>query len=201
MEIGAPLFIGFRVKTVPRADDLDLLGSTIVKHEAAEICSLSECLCKAPPGWEKRWDFNDACCYNSEAEALATIPPGDENKYQLFAYRMLPIEFGKTERRMLALPDEFGLKPLRPIAPELDLDDYQSVGYDIAGGPLSALWGFNHSPLSCNGMSSEVPVNRFWLIDDLESALRVADDFARTEPEPGPYYVYEVLRKKSDRWC
>jgi len=163
-----------------------------------EICNVSECIAKAPPDWESRWDFNDACCYNSESEALATVPASDDGKYELFAYRMFPFEFVKVRRRTLDLPDAFDLD-MCPVVPELDLSGFRVIGYDVAGAPIGHL-GFNCSPLSCNGMCGQFPVNRFCLIEDLETAFSVADEFGRIEPEPGPFYLYQVLRKRSDRW-
>ena len=104
----------------------------------------------------------------------------------------------------MTLPQDFDVG-IRQVTAEVNLDEYISIGYDIAGGPLpspeyGSMLGFSCSPLSCNAMSDEHAVNRFWLIDELERAIQVAKEFGRTEPEPGPYYVYEVLRKRSPRW-
>jgi hypothetical protein len=183
---------------------LEFLRGSIVKHEEPEICSVSEHISSAPPGWDSRWDFNDASCYNSEAEALATVPQDQADAYDLFAYRILPVKFDTTGRQPIMLPEAMN-SGIGGIAPEPDLSDYVSVGYDIAGGPLPTtdyplVLGFSCSPLSCNAMSSEHAVNRFWLIDDFEQAIAVAEEFGRTEPEPGPYFVYQVLRKRSSRW-
>lgn len=197
MDITPPLFIGFRVKTVPPAGDL--LNGNVAGLKTGEICSISECLTKAPPNWEQRWDFNRASCYNSEAVALATVPADEADHYALFAYRMFFIEFGKDNYKPLPLPDALN-SGLEEIAPEPDLSAYCSIGYDIAGGPVGNWIGFSCSPLSCNCMSSQYPVNRFWLVDDLARAVRVAEDFGRIEPEPGPFYLYEVLRKRSSGW-
>jgi hypothetical protein len=44
-------------------------------------------------------------------------------------------------------------------------------------------------------MAAEVPVNQYCLIDTLEEAIAAAVRFSKEEPEPGPYYVVEVLRE------
>ena len=45
---------------------------------------------------------------------------------------------------------------------------------------------------SCNYMAEEYPVNRFCLVDDLDTALAMVHDFATGNCEPGPYCVVEV---------
>jgi len=42
-------------------------------------------------------------------------------------------------------------------------------------------------------MALEVAVNRHCLVDSLEVAQELARRFSVEEPEPGPYYVVEVL--------
>jgi len=53
--------------------------------------------------------------------------------------------------------------------------------------------GFGCSPLTCNSMAENIPVNEFCLLDVLESALATAQRFEIEKPEPGPYFVIEVL--------
>ena len=59
--------------------------------------------------------------------------------------------------------------------------------FDGPGSP-----SFFCSPLSCNGMAAAYPVNRSCLVDDLETAVTMARDFATGNCEPGPYCVVEV---------
>ena len=54
---------------------------------------------------------------------------------------------------------------------------------------------FECSPLSCNGLATEVPVNRACLLDSLEEAVALARRCAREQPEPGSYFVVEVWRE------
>ncbi len=53
--------------------------------------------------------------------------------------------------------------------------------------------GFEHSPLSCNAMAAEYPVNTHCLLDDLGAAVAAAERFSIEQPEPGMYCVAEVL--------
>ena len=47
--------------------------------------------------------------------------------------------------------------------------------------------------MSCNSMASEFTVNRHCLLATLEDALGAAARFSTEPPEPGDYYVAEVL--------
>jgi hypothetical protein len=86
-----------------------------------------------------------------------------------------------------------GYFPKRTTVPAEPIPgSFVSLGFDVANKTYSPF--FECSPLSCNGMAEEVPVNRSCLIETLEDAIAFAERCAREEPEPGPYYVLEVLR-------
>lgn len=206
--VPSPVLIGCRAKRVG-TDVVTWLqqfgGFTL---DVVEICSLGDCIAEPPDGWEERWDFNQACCYNSEREALSTLRPDDDpTLYDLFAYWQFPLEFLRDDKvRQIDLLAELDAG-VHPIAPDLDLNLYESIGYDVAGGyrmyidqTLTRMLGFSCSPLSCNGLAAEFRVNRLCLLPDLHEAVEFARHCARTEPEPGPFYLYEVLRKRSSRW-
>lgn len=147
-----------------------------------EICSISDCVNSSPPGWIDHWLHNEWGFFNTEMDAKLVVPPGSA-EYSVFAYRMLPVRFvhGRAERLKI------GELVVEPIAA-----NFVSLGFDVVNKVYSAF--FECSPLSCNFLANEVAVNDFCLIDDFERAVSLADRFSREEPEPGPYYVLEVLR-------
>ena len=160
------------------------------------ICSVSHCIGKPPPKWMERWTHNQFGFFNTRADALAVVNselvpsevvPSDGDKVQLFAYRLLPLRFVKGDSERFGI-GELSVEPLGP--------NPISLGFDVVSRSVSDF--FECSPLSCNGMAAEVPVNRDCLIDHLSQALETATQFSRTEPEPGPYYVIEVLRDSRD---
>ena len=108
-------------------------------------------------------------------------PPADG--FAVFAYRLHPVQFAKGQIQHIVI-DELSVEPL-PAG-------FESLGFDIVSKSISAY--FECSPLSCNGMANEVPVNRFCLVDGLDQAVSLAERFSREEPEPGPYYVLDVQR-------
>jgi len=157
-----------------------------------DIASVSECLAKRPHKWVKRWDFNRATCWNTEAEAWACVPDESKSAFRIFAYRILPLLFDASgiERPVtigqLFPADMAELPSARP--------PYQRLGYDVVERDVATgMLGFGCSPLSCNGMAESVPVNEFCLIGDMEIALAAARRFGIEQPEPGPYVIVEVL--------
>lgn len=75
--------------------------------------------------------------------------------------------------------------------------DFYTLGYDVVErNAAMGILGFGCSPLSCNGMAKNIPVNEYCLFDDLDAALDAARRFGVEQPEPGPYVVIEVLAKR-----
>ena len=77
-------------------------------------------------------------------------------------------------------------------------DDFASLGIDVVSRQHAGMLDFECSPLSCCGLAGEVGANRHCLIDDLGAALRLARRWDQEQPEPGPFYVVQVLRRAGD---
>jgi hypothetical protein len=150
-----------------------------------EICSVSECMSSGPDEWIQRWQHNGWGWFNRIADALGVVPPGQESVYRLFAYRMHPEIFTAGGRLPLEVPDD--------VRPEPVGADFRSLGFDSAGRSMKSGLGLECSPLSCNGLAAEIPVNEYCLFPGLPEAIAGAERFAVEQPEPGDYYVVEVL--------
>jgi hypothetical protein len=61
---------------------------------------------------------------------------------------------------------------------------------------MPSVLGFECSPLSCNSMASEMTANESCLFHSLEAAIAGAMRFSIEQPEPGDYYVVEVLEDR-----
>jgi len=96
----------------------------------------------------------------------------------------LPVRFSNGSRESFT-PAVYAVEPLP--------SNFVSLGFDVVSKSVSAF--FECSPLSCNGMAAEAPVNQYCLVDALDDAVAAAVRFSHEEPEPGPYYVVEVLRE------
>ena len=129
-----------------------------------------------------RWIHNELGFFNSPSDALAVVPPGSRS-FSLFAYRLQPVRFVNGRAESISIPT----LPIDPLPHE-----FVALGFDIVSRSVSSF--FECSPLSCNGMANEVPVNRFCLVDTLAEAVTLGERFSRERLEPGPYYIVEVLR-------
>jgi hypothetical protein len=185
--VGQLVLIGILAKKVAKRPEW-------LKANVREICSVSDCVSSAPDGRIERWTHNDFGLYNTEQLAWETVAKTERDEYTLFAYRMFPARFDQTG----AHPFDPGsdLKPSQPGLEELPdegaLSAYEKLGCDIVS---RSSYFFECSPLSCNSKANEHAVNPFCLVDELQRAVDLGREFAATEPEPGPYFVIEVLRK------
>jgi hypothetical protein len=147
-----------------------------------EVCSVSSHVNKGPDGWIDRWLHNDLFLFKTPEDAR--VAAGEEaGRFEIFAYRVLAIRFADGQRHEWP-PGPLDVAPL-PAG-------YESIGFDAVS--RSAGPAFECSPLSCNYLSNEIPVNRYCLVDTLAEAVALAVRFSEEKPEPGDYYVVEVLR-------
>ena len=79
------------------------------------------------------------------------------------------------------------------VKPDPIPGSFQTLGFDSVCKSTRGVLGFECSPLSCNGLAEEWPVNEFCLFPSLGDAIAGAVRFAADQPEPGAYFVVEVL--------
>ena len=166
----------FPKRTVPRPAFLDGAPTVI------DICSVSSCISHAPTDWIDHWLHNELGFFDSPDIAGQVIPPSEEG-FTIFCYRLGTVRFSEGRAEVWTWPE---------IDPETR-PGYRSFGFDVIGKSDLGSIGFEHSPLSCNSMAAEYPVNAHCLLDDLAIAVAAAEQFSIEQPEPGMYYVAEVL--------
>jgi hypothetical protein len=140
----------------------------------------------------ERWDFNRASCWNDEITAIACVPDERRAAYRVYAYRAIPLIFDGEEVPTLLSLDQLFFSDLPPLPPEPPLPTYQRLGYDVV--QYAEYLNYGCSPLSCNGMGAQHEVNAYCLLDTAAAAYAAAQVFARDEPEPGPYIIFEIWR-------
>jgi len=155
-----------------------------------EICSVSNCISSGPENWIDLWLHNEFGWFNNITDAKRIIPAGQENFYRLFAYRIHPEIFREGGRLPLLIPPD--------VVPEPIPHSFRRLGFDSVQRSIYGVLGFECSPLSCNAMADEIPTNEFCLFDSFEAGLSGADRFSREQPEPGNYYLIEVLERAVD---
>jgi hypothetical protein len=174
----------FARRVMPRPESLHAPG-------VREICSVSECMSPGAPDWMRQWRHNGFGWFNTVDDALAAVPGEERRQFRLFAYRIHPEVFRGRERMAVTSPADVRPAPLP--------DGFVSLGYDSASRSSEAGLGLECSPLSCNGLASELTVNEHCLFPTLDAALAGAGRFALEQPEPGDYYVVEVLEVPASR--
>ena len=137
-----------------------------------ESLSVSTCIADGPDGWDERWLHNDYGAFPSIALASDIVPDDERSEYRLVAWRMVPELWTDGETAPLVVDAE-GVEPLPAGAAR--------VGWDVV--ELTQPGGFSCSPLSCNRMCEEIPVNRYCLLDDLDTARDTARRFSVEKPE------------------
>jgi hypothetical protein len=168
----------FARRIVPKPDSLEA-------PRVREICSVSECISAGADGWISAWRHNRLGWFNSVEDAISVVPADQRGAFRLFAYRMCPESFRGRTRVAFALPDDVEPEPL-PAG-------FRSIGFDSASRSSWDSLSLECSPLSCNGLAAELLVNEHCLFPTLDAAMAAAERFAVEQPEPGDYYVVEVL--------
>ena len=135
--------------------------------------------------WISAWRHNGLGWFNSAADALSVVPDPQPGQFRLFAYRIYPEVFRARQRAIIDLPSDVRPEPL----PE----GFRTIGFDSASKSSESGLSLECSPLSCNGMASELAANEHCLFATLDDAIAGAVQFAVEQPEPGDYYVVEVL--------
>ena len=150
-----------------------------------EICSVSECMSPGADGWITAWRHNGFGWFNTVADALSVISEEERPQFRLFAYRVHPELLRGKSRIELTLPENVRPEPIPP--------GFGTIGFDSASRSSAEGLGLECSPLSCNALAVEMPVNEHCLFPSLAAAIAGAERFAAEQPEPGDYYVVEVL--------
>jgi hypothetical protein len=166
----------FPKRIVPRPAFLDDAPSV------ADIYSVSCCISDGPDGWIDHW-LHNALGFFDSPDIAGRVVPASEEGFTILCYRLGTVRFNEGRPEVWTWPD---------IDPETR-PGYRSLGFDVVGKTEMGIIGFEHSPLSCNSIAAEYPVNAHCLLDDLAVAVAAAEQFSIEQPEPGMYYVAEVL--------
>ena len=151
-----------------------------------EICSVSAHMSKGPEDWINHWQHNAMWVFDSPDVAWSVLPLALRNEFDLYFYRMYPVRFVHGQQEPFEIPK---------LAVEPADSHFRLLGFD----PVSRTYDndFECSPLSCNRIAAEIPVNKWCLLENADQALKIAKHFSEMEPEPGPYYLVEVSRQES----
>jgi hypothetical protein len=174
--------IGYMPKhIVPRPEWLNAAN-------VVDICSVSECMSPGPKDWISLWRQNEMWVFDTEEIARSIVEDRSEDSpFEVLAFRLLPLFCNNGNTETLAIP---------PLNVQELPADFLFLGFDIVSRSLGT--SFECSPLSCNSVAETKPVNCHCLVDEEDTAVRLARAFSDQSIacEPGPYYIVEVWRRQ-----
>lgn len=193
-QLPEPILLGYR----PRRPWVPPASFTV---KGVNVASVSDCLVELILPSEPDWNhMNTALHYDTAREAIDAANRFGASDFEVHATRLWPILFeGKKAAPLGLLLRHFDERASHPV----DEQGLESLGFDVVSVSTAGITGpsnrcdylpFDCSPLSCNGMGAEIPVNQWCLLPTIETAISAAIRFAREEPEPGPYVLVEVLK-------
>jgi hypothetical protein len=171
--------VGYMAKRVVPAPARLSLG------RAVEIHSVSGCISEDFAEYIHFWKHNGYWLFDSPAilRALAGEQAIDLAGTSLFYYECHEEEFDGGRWRRFVPESSMPVQVVPPVSRELR-------GFDVVtfeAGNLPEC-----SPLSCNGLAAEIPVNEHCLLDSFEQAERLLSSGAFENSEPGPYRIFAV---------
>jgi hypothetical protein len=150
-----------------------------------EIASVSHCISSGPENWIDHWRHNELGWFNTVADAMSVVPKAERARYRLFAYRLEPFAYRQGDRIDIVIPTD--------VRPDAIGPEFVERGFDAVSKSMERILGLECSPLSCNYLAAEVPANEFCLFPSRDAAAAAAQSFSIEQPEPGDYYVIQVL--------
>jgi len=183
--LSAPILIpaGYMLKKIAK-------GPGYLKAPQVEgLFSVSGCISKEFTDFIKHWKHNKYLFFDSPAKIheICKAENIDVTGMELFFYEIHAEQFDeKTSKwEALRIEDTFETNILLPQESEF-------LGFDIASHSCGT--GPECSPLSCNLLADEFPVNRLCLLDSFDEAVRLTKTVDLSKCEPGPYRIIRVSK-------
>jgi len=183
--------VGYQYKKVKRGAD-----PVWQPDNVKAVYSVSGCISGAFTDYIHYWKHNDFWFFDTPVvmEEIAVSESLNLSEMTLFYYEIHKDEYNDETHRWEPIQFERVVaKPPNVIPPK----EKQLEGFDVVS--YSQRTDLECSPLSCNALCKEIPVNQYCLFDSFEEAENAVTRGAFTYPncEPGPYRifaVYTVLR-------
>lgn len=170
-------------KKVALSKDLGYFRSEIVN----DVFSISSCISADFFDYFNEWKHNGCWLFDSPGtmREIAAKNNIDLTDMTLFYYEVYENEFDDTSAswKSLQLDDSFTTAITPPKEKHLR-------GFDVA--TFSCGTSPECSPLSCNGLCDEIPVNEHCLFHSLEQAKNSLQSGSFVNSEPGPYRIFAV---------
>ena len=171
------------------ADKTDWLQADSV----LDIYSVSPCISKDFADYIDFWKHNGHWLFDSP-EIIASIAEDnalDMAGVKLFYYEIHELEFHQDDKQWHCY------EPEKSFVTDVKVPNTRTLeGFDVvtfyAGSSAEC------SPLSCNGLASEIKTNQHCLIESLEQAKQCLESGAFVKCEPGPLRIFAVYSLGSE---
>jgi hypothetical protein len=161
--------------------------------QVSHIYSVSSCISEDFGKWIDAWKHNGYWFFDSP-QLINTVAADlkiDLSGTTLLYYEGFAEEYDPESGWSACRPEpSFPLKVVPPTKKTLR-------GFDVVC--YSQGNSAECSPLSCNGLAAEMPVNEFCLLNSLEEAKSLLEAGRFTNSEPGPYRILAVYEVDQNR--
>ena len=163
-----------------KPEDLDLPG-------VDDIYSFSSCISDYFADYINFWAHNGYWLFDSPKIILdlASTHAINLNGAKLFFYQVYEFEWSEHDRAWREFTPESSF-PTSVVAPH----KCHLEGFDVA--TFSNGNSAECSPLSCNGLAADMPVNTHCLISSFDNAKRFLEEGKFNNSEPGPFRIFAV---------
>jgi hypothetical protein len=172
---------GYMAKRVEERPDW--LGAVSV----ADIYSLSGCVSEYFCDYVPHWKHNGFWLFDSpeEINEIAAATSLEMTEQNLFYYEVYEKQFDDRKNAWEPYAPDPSFKTDVKVPDQKTLEGFDVVTFYARSSPEC-------SPLSCNSLAAEIPVNAHCLLPSLEEAIRLVEMGQFDNSEPGPFRIFAV---------
>lgn len=161
----------------------DWLGAAAV----ADIYSLSGCVSEYFCDYVPHWKHNGFWLFNSsqEIKEIAAATSVDMTAQDFFYYEVYEKQFDDRRKLWEAYAPDPSFTSDVKVPSRKTLEGFDVVTFYAKTSPEC-------SPLSCNSLAVDIPVNSHCLLPSLGEAIRLIEQGAFDNSEPGPFRIFAV---------
>ncbi|MBX9689750.1 MAG: hypothetical protein K2X27_23780 [Candidatus Obscuribacterales bacterium] len=175
--------VGYMLKTVVRSP------SWIGVESVVDIYSVSACVAHNFTDYIHFWKHNGYWLFDSPQiiRELAEAENIDVSEMTMFYYEAYETEYDDTSKQWLAFSPDHSFATLIVESENKRLEGYDVCTFSFRNSPEC-------SPLSCNSLATEMPVNEHCLFKTFEDAKSALENGKFINSEPGPFRIIAVYK-------
>jgi hypothetical protein len=156
-----------------------------------DIYSLSNCISDDFAGYINYWKHNGYWLFDSPQviEEVSVNQGIDLSGTTLFYYEAYEYEFNDNSNEWSTFKPEPSFETSVCVPTDKHLEGYDVATFCVHASPEC-------SPLSCNSLATDIPVNAHCLFTTFEEAKAAIERGLFKNSEPGPYRIFAVYTAK-----